>query len=89
MQIKRLISKKILQYAKQFPIITITGPRQSGKTTLAKMLFPNKDYISLEDIDNRSYAINDPRGFLLEFPDGAIIDETQRAPDLCLSLIHI
>ena len=80
--IKRKIADKILQYAKQYPVVTITGPRQSGKTTLCKMLFPHKAYVSLEDIDTRLYARNDPRGFLGNLPEGAVIDEIQRVPEL-------
>ncbi|UCZ56850.1 AAA family ATPase [Desulfurispirillum indicum] len=65
-----------------FPIVTITGPRQSGKTTLAKAIFAGKPYISLEDPDVRSFATDDPRGFLGQFPDGAVFDEVQRVPSL-------
>lgn len=68
--------------AKGFPIVAITGPRQSGKTTLAKLTFPQKPYLSLEDPDVRSTAESDPRGLLAGFPDGAILDEAQRAPRL-------
>ncbi len=80
--IKRTISEKVIKYAKQYPVLTITGPRQSGKTTLCRMLFKDKEYISLEDIDKRNFARNDPRGFLEGIPDGAIIDEIQRVPEL-------
>lgn len=80
--IERTVSKKALQLASQYPVITITGPRQSGKTTLCRMLFKNKAYVSLEDIDERQYAEKDPRGFLSRFPNGAVIDEIQRVPDL-------
>jgi len=81
--IKRAISEKILHYARQYPVITITGPRQSGKTTLCKALFPKRQYFSLENIDTRNYAKNDPRAFLSEcHKDGAIIDEIQRVPEL-------
>jgi uncharacterized protein len=80
--IPRDITAKTLSYAGQYPVVTITGPRQSGKTTLSKMLFKNKAYVSLEDIDARQYAQNDPRGFLNQFPNGAILDEIQRVPDL-------
>jgi predicted AAA+ superfamily ATPase len=66
-----------------YPIISITGPRQSGKTTLAKSFFPEKPYVSLEDPDTRSFALTDPRGFLSQYSSGAIFDEVQRAPDLC------
>ena len=81
--IKRTISEKILHYARQYPVITITGPRQSGKTTLCKALFPKRKYFSLENIDTRDYARNDPRAFLNECQkEGAIIDEIQRVPEL-------
>ncbi len=80
--IQREISAKTLQYANQYPVVTITGPRQSGKTTLCKMLFPEKAYVSLENIDDRQFAKNDPKGFLARFPKGAVIDEIQRVPDL-------
>jgi predicted AAA+ superfamily ATPase len=65
-----------------FPIVTVTGPRQSGKTTLAKMVFYDRPYVSLEDPDIRQAAQNDPRSFLERFPDGAILDEVQRCPDI-------
>jgi predicted AAA+ superfamily ATPase len=65
-----------------FPIVTITGPRQSGKTTLAKVIFSRKPYASLEDPDVRIAALDDPRAFLARFPDGAVLDEIQRCPEL-------
>jgi hypothetical protein len=65
-----------------FPIVTLTGPRQSGKTTLAKALFTNLPYASLEDPDMRLAATEDPRSFLERFPDGAVLDEVQRCPDI-------
>jgi len=65
-----------------FPIVTITGPRQSGKTTLAKKVFADKPYFSLEDPDVRRMALDDPRGFLGNLPDGGVLDEVQRAPEL-------
>jgi predicted AAA+ superfamily ATPase len=80
--IKRHIEPKLRQWAEQYPVITVTGPRQSGKTTLCRALFKNKPYLSLEDIDNREFAKTDPRGFLAEIPDGAVLDEIQYAPDL-------
>lgn len=81
--IKRTISSKILYYARHYPVVTITGPRQSGKTTLCKALFPKKKYFSLENIDIRERARTDPRAFLNECIDGgAVIDEIQRVPEL-------
>ena len=65
-----------------FPIVTITGPRQSGKTTLAKVIFSDKPYVSLEDPDTRLFAKDDPRSFLERFPDGAVLDEIQRCPEI-------
>jgi len=65
-----------------FPIVTITGPRQSGKTTLARAVFAGKPYVSLEEPDVRLAAMDDPRGFLARFPEGAVLDEVQRCPDL-------
>jgi predicted AAA+ superfamily ATPase len=65
-----------------FPVITITGPRQSGKTTLARAIFSDKPYASLEDPDIRLVARDDPRAFLARFPDGAVLDEVQRCPDI-------
>jgi len=80
--IQRRLSAKLLTWARQYPIVTITGPRQSGKTTLAKALFPSHHYISLEEFDNRRFAAEDPRGFLEEYKQGAVIDEVQNAPNL-------
>lgn len=65
-----------------FPILTITGPRQSGKTTLSRLLAPELPYLSLEDPDTRAFATEDPRAFLRQVGDGAILDEVQRAPEL-------
>lgn len=65
-----------------FPIVTITGPRQSGKTTLAKAVFGGKPYVSLEDADVRIAATDDPRSFLNRFPEGAVLDEVQRCPEI-------
>ena len=86
--IPRTIAPKIVQYSKQYPVVTITGPRQSGKTTLCKMLFHDIPYVSLESIEERSFATADPKGFLDRFPDGAVLDEIQRIPDL-LSYIQV
>jgi predicted AAA+ superfamily ATPase len=68
--------------ASQYPVVTVTGPRQSGKTTLCRKVFAEKHYISLENLDTRQYATDDPRGFLAALPDGAILDEIQQAPAL-------
>jgi hypothetical protein len=80
--IRRDAHPTLLRLARSFPIVAITGPRQAGKTTLARMAFPGKSYVSLEDPDMRSMAESDPRGLLSRFPDGAILDEAQRAPGL-------
>ncbi len=78
----RIASDTLLRLARGFPILALTGPRQSGKTTLARAVFPNKPYISLENLDEREFAQQDPRRFLSRFPDGAILDEVQRCPSL-------
>ncbi|MFH1731399.1 MAG: ATP-binding protein [Planctomycetota bacterium] len=86
--IRRDLSDKIREAAKAFPAVTITGPRQSGKSTLCRALFPKHPYANLEQPDVRSLALDDPRAFLATYPDGAIIDEVQRCPDL-LSYIQV
>ena len=68
--------------ASKMPSLTIVGPRQSGKTTFCRMAFPDKDYRSLEHLQTQEYAREDPIGFLNQFPEGAILDEIQRAPEL-------
>lgn len=78
--IKREISQFLREYAESFRSVLVVGPRQSGKTTLTKHCFPDKPYVSLENIDERELAIEDPRAFLDRFPKGAILDEVQRAP---------
>jgi len=80
--VSRTAQQTIIRLAKGFPVVAITGPRQSGKTTLARMTFPDKPYLSLEDPDIQAAAENDPRGLLSGFPRGAILDEVQRAPQL-------
>ena len=80
--IRRSIEKHLRQIARHQPVVTLTGPRQSGKTTLAKVVFRGKSYVSLESLDTREFASSDPRRFLAEYAQGAIIDEVQRAPDL-------
>ena len=79
--IKRELEAKLIYFAKRFPVLTLTGPRQSGKTTLVKNAFPDKKYVSLEDLDHRRFAQQDPRGFLKSYQD-AIIDEAQNVPEL-------
>ncbi len=66
----------------KYPVVTITGPRQSGKTTLCRKVFPEEDYVNLEAPDERQFALEDPRAFLNNLQDGAILDEIQRTPDL-------
>lgn len=80
--IPREAAQIIIKLRKQFPVITLTGPRQSGKTTLLKSIYTDIPYVSLEDLDVRNSALNDPRGFLSNFPVGAVMDEIQRAPGL-------
>lgn len=72
----------ILELARGYPFIALTGPRQAGKTTLSRAAFPDKPYLSLEDPDTREFISTDPRRFLSRYPDGAIIDEAQRCPEL-------
>ncbi len=80
--ISRTAGPLLLEMAGKYPIVTVTGPRQSGKTTLCQEIFPEKPYINLESPDVRAFALEDPRGFLNTIPNGAILDEIQRAPDL-------
>lgn len=80
--IRRNITATLLKAAEGYPVITLTGPRQSGKTTLVKAVFSSHQYVSLEDPDQRNFALEDPRGFLSQFRHKAIIDEAQRAPDI-------
>ena len=80
--IPREIASIIVKLRKKFPVITLTGPRQSGKTTLLQSIYTDLPYVSLEDFDVRNTALNDPRGFLSNFPEGAVLDEIQRTPEL-------
>jgi predicted AAA+ superfamily ATPase len=80
--ITRDISEELIRSAAEYPVVTILGPRQSGKTTLARMTFPDKPYFSLEDPDVRIAAEADPRGFLNQMEGGGILDEVQRVPAL-------
>lgn len=78
----RELGDKILQWARQYPVVTLTGPRQSGKTTLVKSLFPKHAYANLENPVERDYAASDPVAFLGQFSGGVVIDEIQRVPSL-------
>ena len=80
--ITRAIAQQVLATAKTYPFVGLVGPRQSGKTTLAKALFPDYTYVSLENLDQRTYAQSDPRGFLAAYPNRCIFDEIQKVPDL-------
>lgn len=80
--ISRHLSKTLKAAARGYPVVTVTGPRQSGKTTLVRAAFPRHRYASLEDPDTRAFATEDPRGFLAQFRGKVILDEVQRAPDL-------
>ena len=80
--ISRDIASEVVRAATQAPALTLTGPRQSGKTTLCQMLFPDHAYRTLEAPDVRAFASDDPRAFLARLPEGAVIDEIQRVPEL-------
>ncbi|MFH0726486.1 MAG: ATP-binding protein [Pseudomonadota bacterium] len=86
--IDRNIEPILVGLANAYPVVTLTGPRQSGKTTLCRKVFPAKHYANLESPDVRRFAMDDPRGFLASFPDGGVLDEIQRVPDL-LSYIQV
>ncbi len=85
---KRQIASELKKLSEGYPVVTVTGPRQSGKTTLVQLVFPKKPYVNLEAHDVRERAIADPRGFLATYPNGAILDEIQQAP-LLLSYIQV
>ncbi|MGM0578072.1 MAG: ATP-binding protein [Myxococcota bacterium] len=80
--IERTLEATVRELAGMYPVVTLTGPRQSGKTTLCRQVFPDKAYVSLEAIDTRQYARDDPRGFLAEHERGAVLDEVQHVPEL-------
>ncbi len=80
--IERTLTAKIVALAQKFQVITLTGPRQAGKTTLVRAAFPGLPYASLEEPDVRQIALTDPRGFLSNYPAGAVLDEVQNTPDL-------
>lgn len=80
--IKRKAYESLMRLAEQFPVVAITGPRQSGKSTLTKYAFPNKKYISFDDKNYRDLAKSNPKDFLNAFPNGVIIDEAQKVPEI-------
>lgn len=86
--IQRKLSQQIIAAAEKMPIIAVTGPRQSGKSTLIQQCFPAHKYFNLEDLEMRDFALSDPKGFLKNIDSKAIIDEVQYAPDL-LSYLQV
>ncbi len=80
--IRRYLASQLNALYRQYPVVTVTDPRQSGKTTLVKTVFPEWTYVSLETADIREYALHDPRGVIEAYPERVIPDEVQRAPDL-------
>lgn len=82
MAVRRNLQDPLTHLASQVPGVAVTGPRQSGKTTLCQSAFPEKPYVSLEPLDSRRYAADDPREFLREYRDGAILDELARFGEL-------
>lgn len=80
--IDRTLQKALERLVTKYPVITLTGPRQSGKSTLLRHTFQDYQYVSLEDLDMREFATNDPRGFLSTYPRHVILDEVQRVPSL-------
>ena len=82
------MSKELRSMSKQYPVVTVTGPRQSGKTTIVREVFPEKPYVNLESLRSRELAETDPIGFLDSYPNGAVLDEIQRCPKL-LSEIQV
>lgn len=82
MTVRRNLETPLRRAAAEQPAVAVTGPRQSGKTTLCRSAFPDKPYVSLEPLDHREFARSDPRGFLREHEQGAVLDEVQRVPEL-------
>ena len=80
--IPRNAEPRLQHFADGYPVVVVTGPRQSGKSTLVRHAFPGCRYVSLEDLDQREFAETDPRGFLNQFSEGAILDEAQHCPAL-------
>ncbi len=86
--IKREITPCLVELFRKYPFVTVTGPRQSGKTTLCRVAFPHLKYVNLEAPDQREFAESDPRGFLSHIGEGAVLDEIQRVPEL-LSYLQV
>lgn len=80
--ISRDAHSTLLRLSKQFKVVGVIGPRQSGKTTLVREIFKDKTYLNLENLDMRQFALEDPRGFMAQYSEGAILDEAQRVPGL-------
>jgi predicted AAA+ superfamily ATPase len=78
----RALESRLRKAARQMPVVTVTGPRQSGKSTLCRRVFRGKPYVNLEAPDVRAEALRDPRAFLVRYPKGAVLDEIQRAPEI-------
>ena len=88
--INRIAQKALLRLAEQFPIVGITGPRQSGKSTLTKITFPDKKYVTFDDKNMRELAKSNPADFIMAFPEGAVIDEAQKVPEIFDALkLHV
>lgn len=80
--LRRTLEKRLRLSASQYPVVSLTGPRQSGKTTLVRDVFAEYDYVSLEHPEQRAFALEDPKGFLGQFRGKVILDEVQRTPEL-------
>lgn len=82
MHVRRDLAPTLLRVSRRYPVVTVTGPRQSGKTTLCRVVFPKKPYVTFERLDDRERAETDPRGFLADHPGGAVLDEAHHVPKL-------